>query len=271
MSKITERPHIPQHCFEYQMTSSKNLDYRILIATPTEEPAPNGYAVIYALDGDALFQTLAEAVKLQTRKPKGYDPILVVGIGYPSKEPFDMERRCRDFTMQVDRAALPERPGGRPWPPTGEADQFLDFLELELMPTIAKELPIDPARQLIVGHSLGGLLTLHAMFTRPHLFTHYASGSPSVWWGNNEVLKELEQFKAHWQGEEQRHLLLTIGAEELEDMLKGAGEIAKGLSPLVDKGLHLEWIKFTGEDHVSVLPATLSRLPRFLWSNKGIT
>ncbi|ELK42002.1 alpha/beta hydrolase [Brevibacillus agri] len=271
MNKMTERPHIAERCFEYEMTSSRQLDYRILIATPKDEPPQSGYAVVYALDGDALFQTLAEAVKLQTRKPKGFDPILVIGIGYPSREPFDMERRCRDFTMPASEGALPKRPDGSPWPPHGEADDFLDFLETELMPAIAKEWPIDPARQAIVGHSLGGLFTLHALFTRPHLFTHYAAGSPSVWWADNEVLKEMEQFKAGWQREEQRHLLLTIGADELEDMLEGAEEVARGLSPLKEQGLRLEWIKFAREDHVTVLPAMLSRLPRFLWSGKENT
>lgn len=63
-------------------TSQRQLEYRMMIASPKDEPPPNGYAVIYALDGDALFQTLAETVKLQTRKPKGFDPILVIGIGY---------------------------------------------------------------------------------------------------------------------------------------------------------------------------------------------
>ncbi|UED69086.1 MULTISPECIES: alpha/beta hydrolase [Brevibacillus] len=268
MNKMIETPHIPERCYEYKLTSKRQLEYRILLGNPADEAPPGGYAVIYALDGDALFQTLAEAVKLQTRKPKGFDPILVVGIGYPSREPFDVERRCRDFTMHVDEASLPERPDGRPWPPHGEADHFLDFLEFELMPAIAKEWPIDPNRQLLVGHSLGGLFALHALFTRPQLFTHYVAGSPSVWWANNEVLKEMQKFKAGWQGEYQRQLLLTIGADELEDMLEGAEEVAAGMATLAEQGLHLEWIKFTGEDHVTVLPAMLSRLPRFVWSGK---
>ena len=39
----------------------------MMIASPKDEPPPNGYAVIYALDGDALFLTLAETVKLAER------------------------------------------------------------------------------------------------------------------------------------------------------------------------------------------------------------
>lgn len=266
MSGMISVPYKLERYFEYQITSQRQLEYRIMIASPKDEPPPNGYAVIYALDGDALFQTLAETVKLQTRKPKGFDPILVIGIGYPSREPFDMERRCRDFTMQINESVLPPRPDGSPWPPSGEADDFLDFIEQELMPAISKEFPINKNRQAIVGHSLGGLLTLHALFTRPHLFTHYVSGSPSIWWGNNEVLKEQKRFAETWQGEYRRNLLLTIGANELPDMLDGAEQMAERMQPLSEKSIQTESVKFAGEDHVSVLPAILSRIPRFLWS-----
>ncbi|MDQ0176587.1 alpha/beta hydrolase [Bacillus chungangensis] len=266
MSGMIRVPYTLERYFEYQMTSQRQLEYRMMVASPKDKPPPNGYAVIYALDGDALFQTLAETVKLQTRKPKGFDPILVIGIGYPSREPFDMERRCRDFTMQIHESTLPSRPDGSPWPPSGEADDFLKFIEQELMPVISKEFPINKNRQAIIGHSLGGLLTLHALFTRPYLFTHYVSGSPSIWWGNNEVLKEQERLAETWQGEYQRNLLLTIGANELPDMLDGVEQMAERMQPLSEKGIQTESVKFAGEDHVSVLPAILSRIPRFLWS-----
>lgn len=103
------------------------------------------------------------------------------------------------------------------------------------MPAISKEYPIDRNRQAIVGHSMGGLLTLHALFTRPYLFTHYVSGSPSIWWGNNEVLKEQERFAATWQGEYRRNLLLTIGANELSNMLDEVEQMAERIQPLSKK------------------------------------
>ncbi|MET4562081.1 alpha/beta hydrolase [Lysinibacillus parviboronicapiens] len=264
MSNMTGLPYRQESYFELQMTSRRKLDYRILVAAPMDEPPPNGYAVIYALDGDALFQTLAEAVKLQTRKPKGFDPIVVIGIGYPSREPFDMDRRCRDFTMPVNEASLPSRSIGKPWPTSGHADDFLDFIEQELKPAIAKEWPINAGKQAIVGHSLGGLFTLHALFARPHLFTHYVAGSPSVWWGENEILKELDMFKETWKGEYPLNLLLTIGAEELPDMLDGAEQVFERMKGLAASDIHTNYVKFAEEEHVSVLPAMLSRLPRFL-------
>ncbi|AVK82264.1 alpha/beta hydrolase [Lysinibacillus sp. B2A1] len=264
MKIMTKKPYVSEGYFEYAMTSQQQLDYRILIAPPADGPPADGYAVIYALDGDALFPTLAEAVKLQTRKPKGYDPILVIGIGYPSKEPFDMERRCRDFTLPVSEEHLPPRPDGTPWPPNGKANEFLDFIEHELMPVVAKEWPINKKKQAIVGHSLGGLFTLYALCARPHLFSHIVVGSPSVWWANNAVLKEIDRFAEAWNSQHTINLLLTIGANELPDMLEGADQAAERMKRLSDQNIHTHYVKFVEEDHVSVLPCMLSRLPRFL-------
>ncbi len=272
MSSWTSKPYCPERCYEVELTSSRGLAYRVMIAEPAGEPRDSGYAVIYALDGDAVFQTLAETVRLQTRKPKGHAPIIVVGIGYPSREPFDMERRCRDFTMPAPDGSLPARPDGRGWPPHGGADEFLDFLEDELMPAIAEQWPINRSRQLLFGHSLGGLFALHALSARPRLFSHYVAGSPSVWWGENAVLKELEALvNAANAGSavppaQPVQLLLAIGADELPDMLGGVDQAAALMSRATQAYVRTTQAVIHGEEHVSVLPAIIGRLPRFIWS-----
>lgn len=263
MTKMTTTAYMSNNYFEYAMASEKQLDYRILIASPTDEPPAEGYAAVYVLDGDALFATLAEAVKLQTRKPKGYEPIIVIGIGYPSREPFDFERRFYDFTPQVHESQLNPRPDGSAWPANGHADDFLDFLEQELMPAVAEEWPINLNKQAIVGHSLGGLFTLYTLCARPHLFSHIVAGSPSVWWGDNDLLNKLASFAGTSQGSQSIQLLLTIGANELPDMLEGANQVAEYMKQLT-KQINTQYVIFSEEDHVSVLPCMLSRIPRFL-------
>ena len=47
----------------------------------------------------------------------------------------------------------------------------------------------------LLGHSYGGLATLHALFTRPHLFASWIAISPSVWWEDGRVLQsEADSF-----------------------------------------------------------------------------
>jgi len=78
------------------------------------------------------------------------------------------------------------------------------------------------------------------------------------------VLKEIEIFSEAWIGNHAINLLLTIGANELPDMLEGAEQAAERMKRLNDKSIHTDFVKFDEEDHVSVLPCMLSRLPRFL-------
>ncbi|AIQ59398.1 alpha/beta hydrolase [Paenibacillus borealis] len=256
-------PHLG--CEEHVIyAGARRLEYRILISHPSGEAPPEGYPVIYALDGHAVFHTLAESARLQTRKPHGYDPVVVVGIGYPSGEPFDMKRRCYDFTMPAEEEQLPKRPDGSQWPESGGADSFLDTLQKEIMPLVSGLFPVDTRRQALFGHSLGGLFVLHALFNRPELVTHYAAGSPSVWWNDYALYSELEQFAAAYPAMNlQRKLMITIGAEELEHMVEDAAKLPGLLAPLAEHGLQTSLNEFAGESHVSVLPAALSRLLRF--------
>lgn len=138
MSKELERSYPHRGCEEHVLyAGERRLEYRILVSHPSGEAPPEGYPVIYALDGNAVFHTLAESARLQTRKPHGYDPVVIVAIGYPSSEPFDMTRRCYDFTMPAELESLPKRPDGSEWPEHGGADSFLDLLQNEIMPMIS--------------------------------------------------------------------------------------------------------------------------------------
>ncbi|MEK0315721.1 alpha/beta hydrolase [Cohnella sp. 56] len=251
---------------EHTLTARANgREYVIKIALPADEPPARGYPVLYALDADATFLTMAEAVRLQTRRPHGYDPAVVVGIGYPSREPFDMTRRCYDFTMPAAGGTLPERPDGRPWPEHGGADLFLGFIERELIPFVDGRFKTDPGRRTLYGHSLGGLLALHAFFAGSAQFAGYAAGSPSIWWGDYAVLREMEAFAGRADAGKRSRLLMMVGADELAHMVADAVSLHNRLGGLrqVDSAWTAELVRFADEEHVSVLPAAISRSIRF--------
>lgn len=42
--------------------------------------------------------------------------------------------------------------------------------------------------------TLGGLFTLHALYTRPHLFETYIAADPSIWWNGRSILQEEAGF-----------------------------------------------------------------------------
>ncbi|AFC30840.1 BesA [Paenibacillus mucilaginosus 3016] len=245
--------------------------YRIMVAAPTQKPPSQGYPVLYALDANALFGTLVEALRVQSRRPEktGVLPAVVVGIGYPHDCPFDESRFC-DFTMPTPREvleSLPVRTPGQPWPETGGADAFRRFIESRLKPRIERDYPIDRSRQAILGHSLGGLFVLQTLLTQPHTFHSYIAGSPSVHW-NKRLIEEqaagLEACLPRFGGA--LKLLITVGELEKDHpsgMNANARVLYERLSSLAGKGLHTDFVEFAGEGHVSVLPGLASRALRF--------
>ncbi|SMF73728.1 hypothetical protein SAMN05661091_1001 [Paenibacillus uliginis N3/975] len=238
--------------------------YRISIAKPVEPPPEEGYPVLYTLDANASFGSLAESIRMQSRRPHGISPALIVGIGYDSDNPIVTNERFYDYTVHADETELPARPDGSPWPKTGGAEEFLTFIEEELKPKVEECFSIDHSRQSLFGHSLGGFLSLYSLFTRCGTFQRYIAASPSVWW-KNHVLYQIwnERQENLGQHEPSGELLIFVGSNEKPSMVKDAKELYEVLkaSP---KGIHPIFQEVEGEGHVSVIPSLISPLLRFI-------
>lgn len=253
------------------ITAQSGAQYRIMIARPEAPPPPAGYPVLYVLDGDEYFAIAAETARRLGRfaRGSGVAPGIVIGIGYPGET-----RRSLDYTP-------PPRPGAPPAPrgePSGGADAFLAFLAGELKPAMSRALPVDPARQSIMGHSFGGLFVLHALFSRSDLFQTWIAASPSIWFGDGAVLArearlaerlgqgglrpdlvlsvgEFEQSAPPWMAPGPR--ATEVGARNAERrMVDNARALAGRLEALRAQGLTLHFRTFSGETHGSApLPA----------------
>lgn len=179
----------PPRTASFDLTAGRTgMVYRIHLAEPPEPAPPGGYPVLYALDGGVsvpVFQAIRAVMET--------GPVVVVGIGYPDDPASSVRRRYRDLTPPTPPALIPVK-GSAPPPPTGGQDDFLAFIEEDLKPAIERRLPIDRRRQTLFGHSLGGLFTLHALFTRPDLFQVFAAAAPSVWWNQGSLLREQAAF-----------------------------------------------------------------------------
>ncbi|WP_407977301.1 alpha/beta hydrolase [Brucella pseudogrignonensis] len=249
---------------QFTMTASKNGHrYRIFLAKPVLPPPPGGYPVIYVLDGNATFQTAAQALRLQTRPPKGFGPAALVGIGYETDEPFDVDARFRDYTTPANANHLPTRKSGEPWPEIGGADAFLEFIRNDLFPEIDRRIAANPERRTLFGHSLGGFFVLNTFLHDSDAFATYVAGSSSIWWNRNELLGVARNFVGSDPDLTGKRLLIGIGGDELDDMLDGSRAMSSILEPLFKQGLDLRYVEFDGEEHVSVLPAMLSRTVTF--------
>ncbi|MDF2936170.1 MAG: esterase [Paenibacillaceae bacterium] len=278
-------------CMEVRSNAS-GREYRIMLALPQSPPPAAGYPVIYLLDAEMCFGTAVEAVRWQTKPPKGYDPAVVVGIGYPPHLE-RVQERFFDYTTPADLAKLPDRGSRGPWPPLGGADAFLDFIEQELMPAVEARFPVDRSRLAFMGHSMGGFLVLHALFTRKPVFRTYVAGSPSIWWNGNELLEEEAVFRRKLEEEAgdalaagypgrredqecsqkpERMLLIAAGGHEGggdSRMLENAMEMGARLSALHSLSLNVVVKEFEGEGHISVVPALLAKGIRLALARNG--
>ncbi|WP_251553398.1 alpha/beta hydrolase [Neobacillus muris] len=257
---------IPQT--EQWLTYSKinHLPYQILVSIPKQPAPPAGYPVIYVLDGNAFFQSFQEVIRLQSVRSEktGIAPAIIVGIGYPEAEDFVTARRVYDFTPPAASVDLPPRPDGSPWPEAGGAHFFYQFIQEEFIPEINRRYPIDLQRQMLFGHSLGGLFTLYALFTKPAAFQTYVASSPSIWWNKRNIYEHENLFFPQLaQVNQKRGVFLAVGALEKDYMIKETKELADRLVQLNNPKLNVAFQQLEGENHISVVPTILSRALRF--------
>jgi hypothetical protein len=128
--------------------------------------------------------------------------MIIVGITYGGKNPNYDSLRVRDFTpTKGDR----QQAGG--------ADMFLIFMNNELFPFIEANYRADNHTRTIMGCSLGGLLTLHALFTWNELFTNYIAASPAIGWDNGSLFRFEESYYKK-DNKNNKKLYMTIGDVE---------------------------------------------------------
>lgn len=147
--------------------------------------APVRYPVIYLLDGDGHFQSVAALLKQFSTNGNNISPeMIIVGITNTN--------RTRDlspthFTLGPDGKAMP---GLRS---SGGGEKFTTFIEQELIPYIDSTYPAAPYRMLI-GHSLGGLLVMNTFVNHREMFNAYVAIDPSMWWDNERLLKQTKMI-----------------------------------------------------------------------------
>jgi predicted alpha/beta superfamily hydrolase len=186
--------------------------YRVYLAVPRKAPPPEGYPVLYLLDGNAVLDALnTKTVLLKTIGESSAPPVLVM-IGYVTSARFDVNARTYDYTPPIpEKPRLEDRAGsGRK---AGGAEALRDFIVTRLKPEIERKVRIDSRRQGIWGHSYGGLFVLHTLFAHPDDFQRYIAASPSLQWQDGWILREAEAFVARPQTRPLT-LLAVSGADE---------------------------------------------------------
>ena len=215
-------------------------DRVILVRTPAGyETNKLSYPVLYMTDGDAHIRHTASSIEFLTGNGRISD-LIVVGI--PNTD------RTRDLTPT--KSTNKNAAGENQFPTSGGADNFLKFIETELIPQIEKQYRIQPYR-ILAGHSLGGLFAIHSMITKPSLFNSYIAVSPSLQWENGEPLKRAEEFLKN-QKQMRTTLYVSIG-NETGRIAESFDQLKAFLATTNIKDFEWQAERMSDEDHGSVV------------------
>ena len=226
--------------FNIRSKLRENGNYFITVAMPEEyDRTTKNYPVIYLLDpgyGGTRNESIIKAIA-SIASTKLQFPLVIVGIGYNQ-----FTARNRDYTPSKNRV----------YPTSGGAAQFLEFIELELIPEVEKNYRVETDRRVLLGHSFGGLFTYFSLFQKPDLFQYRIALSPSLWWDDDMMLNVEREFSRNG-GQLSGVLFTAAGSNESTSRI--IGPYQKMVNRLKDRGYaDLKIIDgiFPDEDHGSV-------------------
>src|SRR5579862_207280 len=231
-------PPIPQKLTIHSIVL--NEDRVIWVRVPSGyEQSKNQFPVLYLTDGPGHINEIGNSIDFLVDNQR-MPPLIVVGIANTD--------RTRDLTPSHSDAK--DSAGKEQNPTSGGADHFLDFIQTELMPEIEKRYRTAHYR-IFSGHSLGGLLAVHILITRPDMFNAYIAVSPSLWWNDKRTLHQAEDFFAA-RTELNKTLFFSLGNENA-GMKEGFEGLKKSLIAKAPKEFRWDSALYSDEDHGSTV------------------
>ncbi|MEJ6583263.1 MAG: alpha/beta hydrolase-fold protein [Crocinitomicaceae bacterium] len=196
------------------------------------------YSTVYVLDGSAHedfphIAGLVQFLNMYQLMPNS----IVVGIANVD--------RYRDFTslskIKEDVEGIPN---------CGGLEKFMNFIDKEVQPLVAKNYKVNEHRT-IIGQSLGGLLATEILMAKPDLFSDYIIVSPSLWWNDQTLVKSAHAyFKEHQELE--KKVFISLGKEH-PVMHKSADKLVDAINKSGNEKITLFYEPILTEDHATIL------------------
>lgn len=179
----------------------KGQEYELQILLPgSYNQGTKKYPVVYLMDSQWDFPLVKSLYGQQYYD--GFIPeLIIVGITWGGPRPKPDSLRARDYTPTREERS----------PQSGGADNFLTFMKQELFPFIETNYRAETNNRTIMGCSLGGLITLYALFKEPDLFKNYVAASPAFGWDREVIYQFEKKFKDQNPG---TRLFMTMGGVE---------------------------------------------------------
>ncbi len=196
------------------------------------------YPIIILLDGYTHFKTASGIVHFMSsnRNRNNLMPEnIIIAI-----ENIDRER---DFTLTKIKTKRPNTMGG--------GRNFLNFIEKELIPYVDENYRTEPSRTL-VGHSLGGLLTLNSYMDKNSVFNAYVSIDPSIWWSETMMKNKVDSISSISLNKKLYIATANQGEASYERNKKRHDYLYELITKKSEEPLNVEIKYFDKENHRSV-------------------
>ena len=196
------------------------------------------YPVLYLTDAQWNFDQARTSAQYLARN-RIIPDMIVVGV----------VNRDRTRDLYATRADF--RNGDRviPFPTSGNADRFLEFVARELIPWTEKTYRTSELR-VLAGHSAGGNFALHAIRLKPELFQAVMVASPWLAWDDRKELKQLVPFVKSTQL--RLRAVFFTWANEGAEMRADIDALTAALTSRTDASLRWRSVHYPDETHDSV-------------------
>ncbi len=220
------------------------------------------YPVLYMQDGQNVFDVATsygvyewevDETCQRLIRERSIEPLIVVGIHNTSE-------RTAEYTPFKDNTL-----GG------GKGDAYLAFVVHTLKPFIDRTYRTRPEQEHtgIGGSSLGGLISLYALWKHPDVFSKAAALSPTLEWADGRILTMIASEPAPASA----RLWIDMGTREGDEAddrarriekLRAAVAVVKKAGLTADEVLHAEEVP-GGTHHETAWAARIDRILAFLY------
>jgi hypothetical protein len=263
--------------WDHKITSKiTGKEYLLEISFPKSYSTKDtiSYPILYVLDGSALtIPSLKAAQKFMGSNE--YEEVIIVGITSGATGPSWASDRAYDYSPSIDTIIQTKTEQNWKLPKgsvvTGGAAKFLDCIKTEIIPFIDKSYKTNTDRG-IAGHSLGGLFTAYCLVNSDGYFTRFGISSPTLTWDNEKLLNQaVTQFNENktWDLPLTK-VFISVGGEDYPNYLYCFVKFYSTLERRDYKNINLQTQIFEKESHMSVIPASMSRILSSLYGKNEV-
>ncbi|MGN6820442.1 MAG: alpha/beta hydrolase [Sphingomonas sp.] len=183
------------HSEMFALTSAEGRTYGVSIGYPLPDDPDITLAIkgrkpvpVYTTDRWTSFGLLVSISRLM-RWGGELPPIVVIAIGYVDEQKgYADDTRALDLTPTGNPGLDPKDLGNGKY---GGSAAFRRFIVDKLQPEVRRRGDFDHDNAVLVGHSFGGLFAVDTMVNAPGAFKHYLAVSPSLWFDDRIVMRQL--------------------------------------------------------------------------------